>query len=143
MGRRVLGVRFAIADLGHFVASPVPTHWWLWSADTLQMLGGIAGGLLLYDAMFFCGHFLMHEVPLFHKVHAKHHKTQEVRAAEIVRLSIPEEVLEVGFSTVALNLLSVHPMARFITTASESTTTKSSFSRWIESLGSFKRTTGA
>jgi len=80
---------------------------------TVQMLGGIASALLLYDALFFCGHYLMHKVPfLYRTVHAKHHKVQEVRAGEIVRLSAAEEVLEVGFSIVALNLLSVHPLAR-------------------------------
>lgn len=82
---------------------------------TMQILGGVAGGLFLYDLMFFVGHFLMHKIPfLYRTIHTKHHKTQEVRAAEIVRLSIAEEVLEVGFSIVALNLLSVHPFARSI-----------------------------
>lgn len=82
---------------------------------TLGVLGGIAGGLLLYDFFFFIGHMLMHKIPFLNRtIHAKHHKVQEVRAAEIVRLSIPEEVLEVGFSIVALNLLGVHPFARSI-----------------------------
>uniref|UniRef100_A0A7S3DQ26 Fatty acid hydroxylase domain-containing protein n=1 Tax=Entomoneis paludosa TaxID=265537 RepID=A0A7S3DQ26_9STRA len=82
---------------------------------TMGILGGIAGGLFLYDIMFFCGHALMHKIPwLYRTVHSKHHITKEVRACEIVRLSISEEVLEVGFSIIALNLLSVHPMARTI-----------------------------
>jgi sterol desaturase/sphingolipid hydroxylase (fatty acid hydroxylase superfamily) len=47
-------------------------------------------------------------------VHNKHHKTQEVRAGEIVRLGVVEEVFEVGISIIALGLLSVHPLARSI-----------------------------
>lgn len=82
---------------------------------TMGILGGIVGGLLMYDILFFCGHWLMHKVPVLYKyVHRKHHTTKEVRACEIVRLSIPEEVLEVGFSIIALNVLSVHPVARTI-----------------------------
>jgi len=82
---------------------------------TLGILGGVAGGLLLYDLFFFCGHVLMHKIPfLYNTIHTKHHKVQEVRAGEIVRLSVAEEVLEVGFSIVALNLLGVHPLARSI-----------------------------
>jgi len=82
---------------------------------TLQILGGVTSGLLVYDFFFFFGHFLMHKIPfLYRAVHAKHHKVQEVRAGEIVRLSLAEEVLEVGFSIIALNLLSVHPFARSI-----------------------------
>lgn len=81
---------------------------------TLQSLGGIIGGLLLYDMLFFCGHVLMHKVPFLYKIHAKHHRNPEVRAGEIVRLSMAEEALEVGFSIIALNALGVHPFARSI-----------------------------
>jgi sterol desaturase/sphingolipid hydroxylase (fatty acid hydroxylase superfamily) len=82
---------------------------------TMGIVGGIAGGLFLYDLLFFVGHVAMHKIPFLHRtVHNKHHKTQEVRAAEIVRLGLVEEVLEVGFSIVALNLLGVHPFARSI-----------------------------
>jgi sterol desaturase/sphingolipid hydroxylase (fatty acid hydroxylase superfamily) len=82
---------------------------------TLGILGGVTFGLVLYDFLFFCGHYVMHKVPwIYRTVHAKHHKVQEVRAGEIVRLSLVEEVLEVGFSIVALNLLGVHPLARSI-----------------------------
>lgn len=81
----------------------------------LQLVGGVIGGLFLYDFLFFCGHLLMHKIPfLYRTVHAKHHKVKEVRAGEIVRLSLIEEVLEVGFSIIALNLLGVHPLARSI-----------------------------
>ena len=82
---------------------------------TLGILGGVVGGLVLYDFLFFLGHVAMHKIPFFHRtVHAKHHEISEVRACEIVRLSVVEQVLEVGFSIVALNLLSVHPVARTI-----------------------------
>jgi len=80
---------------------------------TMKILGDIAGGLLLYDILFFCGHFLMHKVPILYRaVHKKHHKTDEVRACDIVRLSLPEEVYDVACSIVALNLLGAHPLAR-------------------------------
>jgi sterol desaturase/sphingolipid hydroxylase (fatty acid hydroxylase superfamily) len=80
---------------------------------TVQIMRDVTGGLLLYDALFFCGHVVMHKVPAIYKwIHKKHHHTEEVRACEIVRLSLLEEVLEVGFSIVALNALGAHPVAR-------------------------------
>lgn len=80
---------------------------------TMGILGGIAGGLIIYDFLFFFGHLLMHKVPFIYKaIHKKHHKIQEVRACEQVRLSLGEEVIDVGFSIVALNVLGVHPLAR-------------------------------
>ena len=80
---------------------------------TLGIVGGIAGGLLLYDILFFFGHVLMHKIPfLYRTIHAKHHESTEVRACDQVRLSIAEEVFDVGCSIVALNLLGVHPVAR-------------------------------
>ena len=82
---------------------------------TLKIMGDVAGGLLLYDLLFFFGHILMHKVPLFYKlIHRKHHAIAEVRACEQVRLSLGEEVLDVGFSIIALNLLGAHPLARSI-----------------------------
>ena len=82
---------------------------------TLQVLRDISCGLLLYDALFFTGHFLMHKIPfLYRTIHKKHHQVPEVRAGDVVRLSLVEEVLEVGFSIVALNLLGAHPVARSI-----------------------------
>lgn len=82
---------------------------------TMGILGGVVGGLFLYDFLFFLGHVTMHKIPFIHRtVHAKHHKTAEVRACEIVRLGVAEEVLEVLFSIIALNFLSVHPVARTI-----------------------------
>jgi sterol desaturase/sphingolipid hydroxylase (fatty acid hydroxylase superfamily) len=87
-----------------------------WGAPTtLQICRDVSCGLLLYDAFFFCGHVLMHKLPfLFHFVHKKHHINTECRAAEIVRLSFVEEVLEVGMSIAALNYLRAHPISRSI-----------------------------
>lgn len=88
----------------------------MWGAPTaLQVFREVGLGLLLYDIMFFCGHFLMHKIPIIYKyVHKKHHINPECRAAEIVRLSAVEEVLEVGMSIVALNFLGAHPITRSI-----------------------------
>jgi sterol desaturase/sphingolipid hydroxylase (fatty acid hydroxylase superfamily) len=87
-----------------------------WSAPTaFQVCRDVSCGLLLYDAFFFCGHFLMHKIPfIYNTVHKKHHTNPECRAAEIVRLSFVEEVLEVGMSIVALNYLGAHPVSRSI-----------------------------
>lgn len=87
-----------------------------WSAPTtLQVCRDVTCGLLLYDLFFFCGHFLMHKVPfIYNTVHKKHHTNPECRAAEIVRLSMVEEVLEVGMSIIALNYLGAHPVSRSI-----------------------------
>ena len=82
---------------------------------TLGILGGITGGLLLYDFLFFFGHLAMHKVPFLYKhLHKKHHTSEEVRACDQVRLTLGEEVIDVGFSIIALNALGVHPVARSI-----------------------------
>jgi sterol desaturase/sphingolipid hydroxylase (fatty acid hydroxylase superfamily) len=87
----------------------------LGAPTAFQVCRDVTLGLLLYDILFFCGHFLMHKIPLFYNlVHKKHHTNTECRAAEIVRLSLVEEVLEVGFSIVALNFLKAHPVSRTI-----------------------------
>mmetsp|Transcript_13951 Transcript_13951/g.16216 ORF Transcript_13951/g.16216 Transcript_13951/m.16216 type:complete len:493 (+) Transcript_13951:36-1514(+) len=71
--------------------------------------------LLLYDLGFFVCHYLMHKIPFLYKyVHAKHHKSTEVRASDIVRLSGVEEVVDVGISILALNYLGCHPVSRTI-----------------------------
>ena len=87
-----------------------------WAAPTtFQICWDVTRALLAYDIMFFCGHWTMHKVPfIYNMVHKKHHINKECRAAEIVRLSFVEEVLEVGFSIVALNTLKCHPVARTI-----------------------------
>ena len=80
---------------------------------TGQILSHIVGGLILYDILFFVGHWSMHKIPLLYKhVHQKHHFTSEVRACDQVRLSLPEEVFDVGCSIVALNWMGAHPLAR-------------------------------
>jgi sterol desaturase/sphingolipid hydroxylase (fatty acid hydroxylase superfamily) len=82
---------------------------------TLQVLRDVSCGLALYDLLFFTGHILMHKIPFIYRtIHTKHHEVQETRAGDIVRLSIPEEVMEVGFSIIALNALGVHPVSRTI-----------------------------
>ena len=83
--------------------------------STLQIMTDVAGSLLFYDFLFFVGHYMMHHIPkLYRWFHAKHHITDEVRACDIVRLSLIEEVYDVGCSIVALNLLSAHPISRSI-----------------------------
>jgi sterol desaturase/sphingolipid hydroxylase (fatty acid hydroxylase superfamily) len=80
---------------------------------TVDMVSGVLGGLVLYDALFFVGHVAMHRIPLFYRwFHAKHHTVTESRACEQVRLSLVEEVYDVGCSIVALNLMGIHPLAR-------------------------------
>lgn len=82
---------------------------------TIQIMKDVTCGLLLYDFLFFCGHYMMHKIPMIYRaVHAKHHSVAEVRACDIVRLSLVEEVLEVGFSIIALNILGAHPISRSI-----------------------------
>lgn len=87
-----------------------------WGAPTtLQIMKDITSALLLYDLGFFFCHYTMHKIPFLYKfVHAKHHKSTEVRAADQVRLSFGEEIVDVGISILALNYLKVHPIARSI-----------------------------
>jgi len=80
---------------------------------TFRIMRDVTCGLLIYDALFFFGHLAMHKIPfLYRRVHAKHHEVKEVRAGDIVRLSLAEEVMEVGYSIMALNAMSAHPVAR-------------------------------
>ncbi len=85
-----------------------------WGAPTaLGVCKDVTCALLLYDLGFFVCHFLMHKIPFLYKyVHAKHHKTTEVRASDIVRLSFVEEIVDVGISILALNYLKAHPVSR-------------------------------
>lgn len=82
---------------------------------SLQICRDVTLSLLMYDLLFFCGHAVMHKIPLFNrKLHTKHHLIQEVRAGDVVRLSVIEHVLEVGFSIVAIRTLRSHPVSRSI-----------------------------
>ncbi|KAG7344360.1 fatty acid hydroxylase superfamily protein [Nitzschia inconspicua] len=82
---------------------------------TLQICRDVTRSLLMYDLLFFCGHVLMHKIPFINrKIHAKHHTTTEVRSGDTVRLSVIEQVLEVGFSIVAIRTLKCHPVSRSI-----------------------------
>lgn len=82
---------------------------------TVTIISHITMALLIYDFFFFIGHFLMHKVPFIYKhVHKRHHISQESRACEAVRLSIPEEVYDVLCSIVGINLMGAHPVARSI-----------------------------
>ena len=87
-----------------------------WSAPTtFQICSDVTCALLLYDIGFFFFHWLFHRVPLLYRfVHAKHHKSTEVRASDIVRLTGIEEVVDVGISILALNHLGAHPVSRTI-----------------------------
>lgn len=87
-----------------------------WGAPTaLGICKDVTSALLLYDLGFFVCHYLMHKIPFLYKyVHAKHHKSTEVRASDIVRLSGVEEVVDVGISILALNFLKCHPASRTI-----------------------------
>jgi len=88
---------------------------WHAAPTTFQLCRDVTGALLIYDMGFFVCHFLMHKIPFLYKfVHKKHHKTKEVRASDIVRLSGVEEVVDVGISILALNHLKCHPLARSI-----------------------------
>ena len=52
---------------------------------------------------------MMHKVPFINRtIHKKHHEVTEVRAGDIVRLSLIEELLEGGFALFAIRLLNPH-----------------------------------
>jgi len=87
-----------------------------WGAPTaFGVCKDVTCALLLYDMGFFVCHYLMHKIPFLYKIaHAKHHKTKEVRASDIVRLSFVEEIVDVGISILALNYMKAHPMSRTI-----------------------------
>jgi len=82
---------------------------------TLQICRDVTCGLLLYDFGFFIAHYLFHKFPpLYRWFHAKHHANTEVRAADIVRLSLVEEAVDVSISILALRFLRCHALSRSI-----------------------------
>jgi cholesterol 25-hydroxylase len=58
----------------------------------------------------------MHKSPwLYRTLHKKHHtNTSATRANDTVRLTMGEEVLDVGCSIVAVNALGAHPLSRAV-----------------------------
>lgn len=88
-----------------------------WAAPSFNtVVLQILGGLFMYDFFFFFGHFLMHNVSksFFRTFHGKHHVNSEVRAADTVRLTVVEEVVDVLCSIAGLRLLRAHPISRAI-----------------------------
>ena len=86
-----------------------------WSAPALPTIAfQIFTGLFLYDFFFYFGHLLLHKLPqrLYSSLHGKHHVNREVRAADTVRLTVPEEIFDVVCSISALRLLRAHPLSR-------------------------------
>ena len=49
---------------------------------------------------------------LYHNMHAKHHTKKVQRATEAFRLSVGDQVLDVGCSIAALNVVKAHPLSR-------------------------------
>jgi hypothetical protein len=47
-------------------------------------------------------------------MHAKHHARKTQRASEALRLSMGDEMLDVGCSIAALNVVKAHPLSRTI-----------------------------
>eukprot|EP00730_Choanoeca_flexa_P018171 TRINITY_DN8820_c0_g1_i2.p1 TRINITY_DN8820_c0_g1~~TRINITY_DN8820_c0_g1_i2.p1 ORF type:complete len:300 (+),score=28.16 TRINITY_DN8820_c0_g1_i2:102-1001(+) len=79
------------------------------------LLGQIILLLVLYDALFFVGHYTMHRVPwLYRHVHATHHDQAVTRAYDTLRLSYAEQFIDVACSIAAVNIVGAHPLARAI-----------------------------
>jgi len=73
----------------------------------------ILAALMVYDALFFCFHLLFHKVPyLYKRFHSEHHTMKAVRACEAIHLTFVEQVVDVGCSIAAINLLRCHPLSR-------------------------------
>ena len=61
-------------------------------------------------------HWTLHKSPwLYRTLHKKHHtNTSATRANDTVRLTMGEEVLDVGCSIIAVNALGAHPLSRAV-----------------------------
>eukprot|EP01024_Parvocaulis_polyphysoides_P006569 TRINITY_DN11787_c0_g1_i1.p1 TRINITY_DN11787_c0_g1~~TRINITY_DN11787_c0_g1_i1.p1 ORF type:complete len:301 (-),score=0.16 TRINITY_DN11787_c0_g1_i1:205-1059(-) len=80
-----------------------------------QLVFDVLACLFVYDFLFFWVHILYHKVPFFYKYfHAKHHVNLLQRSIETVRLAIPEIVLNVTCSIIAVNVTGAHPLSRAI-----------------------------
>lgn len=88
-----------------------------WAAPSVATVAlQVLGGLFLYDLLFYSSHLLLHKLPprIYRALHGKHHEKNEVRASDTVRLTVPEEAVDVVCSIAALRLLRAHPLSRAI-----------------------------
>jgi sterol desaturase/sphingolipid hydroxylase (fatty acid hydroxylase superfamily) len=78
-----------------------------------RVLVDAMAALLVYDLLFFVGHYVMHRSSrLYTTVHAKHHSERVIRAGDAVRHSFWDGTFDVACSVIALNVLGIHPLSR-------------------------------
>eukprot|EP00892_Ulva_mutabilis_P008331 jgi/Ulvmu1/5870/UM025_0132.1 len=80
-----------------------------------RLVADVFLSLFFYDLFFTAIHYSSHKVPwLYRHMHGKHHTHRVQRASEALRLSAGDQVLDVGCSIAALNLVGAHPLSRSV-----------------------------
>jgi cholesterol 25-hydroxylase len=69
--------------------------------------------LLIYDALFFIGHYILHHNEyLYKKIHYKHHSNHIIHAKDSIRHTFLDGIFDVMCSVIALNITNSHPISR-------------------------------
>ena len=87
------------------------------SAPTItRIVYDVTFSLVLYDFIFFLGHYTLHKSRyLYEHVHAKHHTMRgDIRAGDAIRHSFWDGTFDVACSVIALRISQAHPMSRTI-----------------------------
>ena len=78
-----------------------------------KILIDIILSLMVYDALFFTGHLIIHKTKyLYRTVHEKHHMFHTIRAGDAVRHTFIDGTWDVLCSVIALNIVQAHPISR-------------------------------
>jgi cholesterol 25-hydroxylase len=78
-----------------------------------RLLIELAVSLILYDAVFFLVHLLLHKVPyLYRRVHATHHDHKEIHAQVTNDLDLGERLLLVLTANFSLQIIGAHVLTR-------------------------------
>jgi sterol desaturase/sphingolipid hydroxylase (fatty acid hydroxylase superfamily) len=80
----------------------------------VQVVGGVAGALVVYDFLFFWIHLAFHKSPSLYRLHRVHHQQKTMRAAETLRLGFVDGALQVLCSIAALHIVRAHPLTRAV-----------------------------
>eukprot|EP01041_Mallomonas_annulata_P004946 gene4946-9884_t len=69
--------------------------------------------LLIYDILFFLGHYSFHRFPPFREFHSKHHSSGgNICASDAIKHTFFDGTFDVACSVIALKLTKAHPFSR-------------------------------
>lgn len=121
LGSRPLPANIAtthfLAPSVHNVTLASPLQFWRAlpqeAPSARRLLVELVVSLVLYDAVFFVVHLLLHRVPyLYRRVHATHHDHKEIHAQVTNDLDLGERLLLVLTANFSLQIIGAHVLTR-------------------------------